>query len=271
MFTSIRSRFRAGGELYEASLALHEQAGDRDGQAQTLTGWGFLRASQDDHHGAREVLDRALALARPSPDRYFAAAALLMAALAASLTTDTALARARAAESAQLFTEIGDLRGAGYARSVLAECEVLEGNPREGLAILQACVRDFEAVLDRWGLLIATETAVLAHAASGDWSRASVGVGVAESLSERIGGHPFPAGKTLVDTVKAQITGELGTAAVPLGEAGRAAGRFDRIGGRTGARRGTCKSASATGISAHPPRAGNHRADRRGPYQPADR
>jgi len=234
VFTGIRSRFRRGGELYEASIALHEQAGDRDGEAQALGGLGFLRVSQDDRQGAIEALDRALALAGQSPDQYSAAVAFLMAGLTASLMADKALAKAHAAKSAELFTEIGDLRGAGYARSVLAECLILEGVPREGLAILQACVGDFEAVLDRWGLLISTETAALAHAAVGDWSRAAIAAGVADSLSERIGGEPFPPGKAPIDTIRATLTAELGAAATALREAGRAAGRSDQIGAALG-------------------------------------
>jgi non-specific serine/threonine protein kinase len=229
VFTSLRSRFRQGGQLFEASIALHEQAGDRDGQARALAIFGFWRANQDDRQGAAEALDRALALARQSRDRYYPAIALLMAGLTASLMTDTALARARAAESVKLFTEIGDRRGASYARSVLAECTIHEGNPREGLAILRVCVGDFEAVLDRWGLLISTESAALAHAALGDWSRAAIAAGVADSFSERIGGQPYPAGKAPIDTITAKTAAELGAAATPWRESGRVAGRGDRI------------------------------------------
>jgi predicted ATPase/DNA-binding CsgD family transcriptional regulator len=239
VFTSVRSGFQRGGELFEASIALHEQAGDRQGQAQALAILGFWRANQDDRQGAVEAIDRALALARQSRDRYFAAFALLMASMTASLMADPALAKARAAESVKLFTEIGDRRGAGYARCVLAECLVREGNPREGLAILRACVGDFEALLDRWGLLISTGSAMLAHAALGDWSRAAVAAGVAESLSERIGGHPAPAVQRPIDTITAKTAAELGAAAAPLREAGRAVGRGDRI-------------AAALGLAAEP-------------------
>jgi non-specific serine/threonine protein kinase len=229
VFTSVRSGFQRGGQLFEASIALHEQAGDRQGQAQALAILGFWRANQDDRQGAVEAIDRALALARQSRDRYFAAFALLMASMTASLMADPALAKARAAESVKLFTEIGDRRGAGYARCVLAECLVREGNPREGLAILRICVGDFEALLDRWGLLISTGSAMLAHAALSDWSRAAIAAGVADSFSERIGGHPAPAVQGPIDTITAKTAAELGAAAAPLRDAGRAAGRGDRI------------------------------------------
>jgi predicted ATPase/DNA-binding CsgD family transcriptional regulator len=229
VFTSVRSGFQRGGQLFEASIALHEQAGDRQGRARALAIFGFWRANQDDRQGAVEAIDRALALARQPEDRYFAAFALLMASMTASLMADPALAKARAVESVKLFTEIGDRRGAGYARCVLAECQAREGNPHEGLAILRVCVDDFEALLDRWGLLISTGSAMLAHAALGDWSRVAIAAGIADSLSERIGGHPAPAIQGPIDTITAKTAAELGAAAAPLREAGRAVGRGDRI------------------------------------------
>jgi non-specific serine/threonine protein kinase len=239
VFSMLRSGFQRGGQLFEASIALHEQAGDRDGQARALALLGFWRANRDDRQGAADAIDRALALVRQSRDRYFAAFALLIASMTASLMADPALAKARAADTAKLFTEIGDRRGAGYARCTLAECLIRDGNPQEGLALLRACVGDFEALLDRFGLLISTGTAVLAHAALGDWNRAAIAAGVADSLSERIGGHLPPALQGPIDTITAQTAAELGPAAGPLREAGRAAGSGDRI-------------AAALGLAAEP-------------------
>jgi DNA-binding CsgD family transcriptional regulator len=149
-----------------------------------------------------------------------------------------ALAREHATESIKLFTEIGDRRGAGYARCVLAECLIEEGSPQESLALLRECVRDFEALLDRWGLLISTGSAVLAHAALGDWSRAAIAAGVGDSLGERIGGQLAPAVQEPIDAITAKTAAGL-RAAATLREAGRAAGRGDRI-------------ATALGLAAEP-------------------
>jgi predicted ATPase/DNA-binding CsgD family transcriptional regulator len=229
VFASLRNGFGHFRKLFEESAALHEQSGDRQGQAQALAILGFWRANQGDRRGAVETIDRALAVARQSGDQYAAAFALLMAGITASVLADMPLAKARAAESIKLFTEIGDRRGAGYARCVLAECLVYEGDPREGLAILRVSVGDFEALLDRWGLLISTGSAALAHAALGDWSRAAIAVGVADSLSERIGGHLAPGVRAPIDNITAETAAELGAAAAPLRESGRVVGRGDRI------------------------------------------
>ena len=239
VFTSLRSGFQRGGQLFEESIALHERAGNHEGQVRALAILGFWRANQDDRQGAAEAIDHALAMARQSPDRYFAGFALLMGSMTASLMADPALAKERATDSVKLFTEIGERRGAGYARCVLADCLIRDGNPREGLAILRVCISDFEALLDRWGLLISTGSATLGYAALGDWGRAAIAAGVVDSLGERIGGHPGPAILAPIDAVTAKTAAELREAAAPLRDAGRAAGRSDRI-------------AAALGLAAEP-------------------
>jgi predicted ATPase/DNA-binding CsgD family transcriptional regulator len=230
VIASLRHQIRRAGELFEDSTAMHERAGDHGGHAQFLALTGLWRANQGDSEGAAEAVDRAIALAgRWSQDRYVAALALMMGSLTALLTADTALAQARATESLNLSTEIGDRRWAGYARCVLADCLSREGNPHEALALLRVCVADFESLLDRWGLLISANSAVLAHAALGDWDQATFAAGVADSLSERIGGRPYPALQAAVEAVSVTAAAELGEAATARREAGRTAGRSDQI------------------------------------------
>jgi predicted ATPase/DNA-binding NarL/FixJ family response regulator len=229
IITGLRGGFQRGGELLAASVGLYEQDGDVKGQAEALAILGFWRANQADHDGAAELLDRSLVLARQSPDRYSTAFALEMASMAAFLAADTALARTRAAQSAQLFTSIGDSRGACYAQSVRADCLIREGSPAAALALLQTCVATFESLPDRWGLLISSGSAALAHAAMGEWRRAGIAIGVAEALTERIGARLAPLVQAAIDAVAAKTAIELGAAAAHIQEEGRAAGRTDRI------------------------------------------
>jgi non-specific serine/threonine protein kinase len=228
-FTCLRGDFQRGGELFAASIALYEQADDLSGQARALAILGYWRANRGDREGSAEALARAMLLAGLAQNRYPAAFARLMAGLAAASMTDRALARAHAAQSVELFSEIGDRRGAGYAQCVLADCLSAEGAPAESLAILRTCVGVFEELLDRWGLLISTVSAALAHAAFGDWRQTAFALGVADSLSERIGGHPFPAVQAAIDAIAAKTAAELGPSATPRREAGRAVGHGDCI------------------------------------------
>ena len=229
LFASLRGEFRRGGELLAASIALYEQTDDLPGQVRALAILGYWRANDGDHEGSAEALDHAMVLARRARDRYPAAYARLMAGMAASSMADSTRARAYAIQSAELFSEIGDYRGAGYARCVVADCLSGEGVPAEALAILRTCLSVFEQLPDRWGLLISTGSAALTHAARGDWRQTAFALGVADSLGERIGGRPFPAMQAAMEAIAAKTAAELGSSATPPREAGRAAGRGDRI------------------------------------------
>jgi non-specific serine/threonine protein kinase len=229
LFTSLRGEFQRGGELFAASIALYEQTDDRPGRARTLAILGNWRANHGDREGSAEALDRAMRLAELAQDPYSAAYAQLMAAMAASSLNDRALARAHAAQGVALFTELGDRRGACYARCVLADCLSGEGAPAESLAILRTCLGVFEELQDRWGLLMSTTSAALTRAALGDWRQTAFALGVADSLSERIGGQPFPAVQAAIDAIAAKTGAELGPSAAPPREAGKAVGRGDLI------------------------------------------
>jgi len=229
LLTSLRGDLQRGGALLAASITLFEQVDDLPGQARALAVLGYWRANHGDREGSAEALDRASLLARLAHDPYSAAYAHLMAGMAASSLTNRALARAHAAQSVALFTEIGDRRGAGYAQCVLADCLSGEGSPIESLAILRTCLGVFEELLDRWGLLISTISAALARAALGDWPQAAFALGVADSLSERIGGRPFPAVQAAIDDIAAKTFVELGPLAVPRRVAGKPVGRGDCI------------------------------------------
>jgi non-specific serine/threonine protein kinase len=168
-------------------------------------------------------------LAGRAPDLYPAAYARLMAAMAAFSMDDRTLAREYATQSVELFRKIGDQRGAGYARCVVADCLSGEGVPAEALPILRACFGVFEGLVDRWGLLISTGSAALTYAARGDWRKAAFALGVVDSLGERIGGRLFPVMQAAISATAALTTKELGSSADPPCEAGRAVGRGDSI------------------------------------------
>ena len=238
VINSLRGQSKPVSELFAASIALYEQVDDLQGQARALAILGFWLASHADC-GAAEALERALGLAKQSQDRYFAAFALLMAAMAASVRGNTALARTHAVRSIRLSAEIGDSRGAGYAQCVLAECLVNDGAPAEGLVILRECIGVFEALTDRWGLLVSAGSMALAHAAIGDWAQAAFVLGVADSLRDRIGGRPFRGVQAAIDAVAVKTAAQLGAKIIFQRDAGRAAGRGEHIAAALGAAKET--------------------------------
>jgi len=229
LFSCLRGEFQRGGALFTASIPLFEQADDPPGQARALAILGYWRANHGDRKGSAEALDRAMLLADLGQDQYSAAYTQLMAGMAASSMADRALARAHAVRSLELFSGIGDRRGVGYARCVLADCMSGEGASTESLAALRTCIGVFEEFLDRWGLLLSTISVAQAHAALCDWRQTAFALGVADSLSERIGGQPFPAVQAAIDVTAAKAAAELGLSTAPQREAGRAVGRGDCI------------------------------------------
>jgi non-specific serine/threonine protein kinase len=229
VLTSLRGEFQRGGELLAASIALYEQADDLSGQVRALAILGFWRANDGDREGAAEALDQAMLLAGRTRDLYPAAYARLMAGMAVSAMADRTLARAYATKSVELFSEMGDHRGAGYARCVVADSLSGAGAPAEALAISRTCLEVFEEFRDRWGLLVSTGSVALAHAARGDWRQTAFALGVADSLGERIGGRLFPVMQAAIDAIAAKTAAELGPLANPPREAGRAVGRGDCI------------------------------------------
>lgn len=100
---------------------------------------------------------------------------------------------------------------------------------------MRACSGVFETLVDRWGLLISAGSIALAHAALGDWAQAAFALGVADSLSERIGGRPFQGVQAAIDAVAAKTVAELGAEITFQRQAGMAVGRGEHIAAALGA------------------------------------
>jgi predicted ATPase/DNA-binding CsgD family transcriptional regulator len=219
----IRGLIKEGAAWLEE--ALQRAPGPPGTRAAALAGLAVFISLRGEFQRGGELLAASIALYEQADDAY----ARLMAGMAAFSMADRTLARTYATQSVELFSEIGDYRGAGYARCVVADCLSCAGVPAEALAILRTCLGVFEELLDRWGLLVSAGSAALAHAARGDWRQTAFALGVADSLGERIGGRLFPAMQAAIDDIAAKTAEELGSSATPPREAGRAVGHGDSI------------------------------------------
>jgi DNA-binding CsgD family transcriptional regulator len=70
---------------------------------------------------------------------------------------------------------------------------------------------------------------MVACAALGDWPQVATLLGIMDSLAERTGGQLFPHVQEMIDTHAAEAARQLGPAVERGREAGRVAGRGDRI------------------------------------------
>ena len=128
-----------------------------------------------------------------------------------------------------MFARIGDRRAVGYAKVVLGDCLVRDGDWAKALATLREGMHIFEALPERWGLLYGTSLLADATAAVGDWPRVALLLGVVDTLSERLGGQIFPHMQQAIDTIAAKTSRQLGQAASAHRETGRVIGRSDGI------------------------------------------
>ena len=114
------------------------------------------------------------------------------------------LARARTAESAGLFTRIGDQRAVGYCLVAQGDCLIRDSFPADAIPLLREGMGIFDALPERWGLLYGTSLLAMAAAALGDWPQVVTLLGVIDTLSERISGQLFPQIQAVIDEIAAQ-------------------------------------------------------------------
>jgi DNA-binding NarL/FixJ family response regulator len=216
--------------LFTACIAAYQQAGDPHGQARALANLGNSLAIGGNSAEAAEAFNQALTLARRSRDRWHVAYALFLSGQGENLTGgDQAVARARVAESAELFCEVGDNRAVGYARVVLAACLLAEGQPGDALVSAREGMRAFEELPERWGLFYGSAVLAASAAGIGDWPCAAMLLGVLDTLGDRTGGQLFPHLQAVLDELASEAAQHLGPALSAARKAGRVTGRSDRI------------------------------------------
>jgi non-specific serine/threonine protein kinase len=229
VIVSLRGEHQRGSELFAESVAEYQRTGDLRGESRAWADLGNARTILGDRAGADEAYVNALELARRSGDRWYEATALMLSGWARAATGDTAVAVPRLTASARMFGEIGDRRAVGYVLSCLGDCELRAGRLDSAVRMLREAVSVFEDLPDRWGLLHGASLLTVACAAMGDWPQVGMLLGVMDSLTERTGAQLFPQVQEVIDAHAAEAARQLGPALERSREAGRVAGRGDRI------------------------------------------
>jgi DNA-binding SARP family transcriptional activator/tetratricopeptide (TPR) repeat protein len=110
------------------ALALHRKAGDKRGQAWTLTGLGLLRTLTGDYQAAAASYQQALALFGDLGDQYGQAWTLNGLGLLQQLTGDYPAAAASQQQALALFGDLGDLPGQAQALNTLGVVQLETGD-----------------------------------------------------------------------------------------------------------------------------------------------
>lgn len=225
----LRGKLDHGLDLFRRSVGEYATLGDLRGQSRALTHLGNGLALTGDANGAARVFADAKAAAAESGDDWYVAFALYLASWAASIHGDTSLMRSQAKECCRLFSGKGDRRGVGYALASLADAMIRDGQADQAMPVLRESIGIFDALPERWGLLVAMDVLAEAAAALGDWTRFTTVLGVIGSLSERIGGQLFPHQVAALERLATLAEAELGAGFAPARRAGEAIGRGDGI------------------------------------------
>lgn len=123
--------------LYEESLALRRELGDKQNIAASLNNLAVLAYEQGDYAEARTLHEESLALRRELGDKQSIAASLNNLGLVAHLQDDYKAARTFQEESLGLFREVGDKHGIAYSLFNLGNVSYAQGDNAEARPLLE--------------------------------------------------------------------------------------------------------------------------------------
>jgi non-specific serine/threonine protein kinase len=225
----LRGKLGHGLSLFRQSIEDYAMLGDLRGKSRALTHLGNGLALTGDPQEARNAFDEGLAVARECGDDWYVGFALYLGGWAASLQGETARTRSQVAAARDLFARQGDRRAVAYSLQSVAEAMAADGEAAEAMSPLRESVTIFDALPERWGLLMAMDVLAETTALLGDWPRVATLLGIIGSLSERIGGQMFPHQMAGLERLAARAEAELGAAFAAARQAGEAIGRGDGI------------------------------------------
>ena len=155
------------------ALALYREAGDQPGQAWTLDQLGMLRALTGDYPVATASHQQALALFSALGDRPGQAWTLNGLGLVRQLTGDYPAAVASQQEALTLFRDIGDLHGQAYALNSLGVIQEETGDYPAAAASQQQALTLFRDIGHRLGQAHALNDLGLVQQQAGDYPAAA--------------------------------------------------------------------------------------------------
>jgi non-specific serine/threonine protein kinase len=191
-----RGDYQAARQVYEESLGIYRELGDKWGTSGALYCLGSAALGQRDYVGARSILEESLAVARELGSPGQIAEVLENLGRAACFLGDYAGAHARYNESLVLFRELGDQYGSALCLADLAGVLVVAG-----MTTRKAPVRSSKGQGKAEG--IALELAI----------RAAQALGAAQALLDSIGVQLDPMGQELFNSYRAAARTRLGARA----------------------------------------------------------
>jgi tetratricopeptide (TPR) repeat protein/transcriptional regulator with XRE-family HTH domain len=199
--------------LYQATLATARRAGDRAGQADTLSELGILQREAGEYPAAADSLTQAVELFRGLGDRLGQASALDQLGTVQNETGDHAAAAASHRQAIDLYRDLGHRMGQGMALKNLGAVLTRTGDYPAAAASCQQALDIFRDVGHRVGQAMAVNNLGLAHSLMGDYPAAAASYQQALALAQDLGHRPGQAIATANLGEVQRLTGDYAAAA----------------------------------------------------------
>jgi tetratricopeptide (TPR) repeat protein len=207
--------------LYDESLTLRRELGDRPGVAVLLNNQGIIARHQHELNDARRMNEESLALFRQLGDRWAIGQLLNNQACVASDQGDYAEARALLEESLFIRRQLGDKAGLALSLNTLADVVLDEGDYAAARPLLDEGLAIARELGDQTAIAYLIEDYGGLAAAEAQPERALRLVGFAAALRETIGAPLPPAEKARVERMIAPARAALQQAAAAAWDSGR--------------------------------------------------
>lgn len=164
--------YAAARALFEESLAINRELGDRRGIAVSLNNLGIVTLRQQDYTAARFLYEESLAIWRELGNRRAIALSLNNLGNVANMQGNYAAARSLHEESLAIFKGLGDRHGIAWSVNHLGDVARDQGDYATARSLYGESLAIFRELGDKWG--IASSLTDLGHVAGdqGDYAAA---------------------------------------------------------------------------------------------------
>ncbi len=183
----VQGDYASARALYEESVAVFRELGDRQGVAGSLCNLGSVADDQGDYTSARALYEESVAVFRELGDRRGVAMSLDNLGIVADRQGDRGSARALHEESLAIRRDLRDLRGAAISLHNLGIVALEQGDHATARALHEESLAIRRELGDRWGVAFSLEGIAAVASALSGPDRAASIWGSAERLREGIG------------------------------------------------------------------------------------
>ena len=207
---SAQCDYAAAHSLFEQSLALYRELGDKRNISSTLLNLGTVVHEQGDYTASRALYEESLALFREIGDKLSISNALYCLGNVADALCDYAAAHSLYEESLALYRKLGDKRGISNALNNLGNVFMKQGDYAEARALYEESLALYRKLGDKRGSAYSLEAFADLAWAQEPSARAPLLWGAAEALREGIGAPLPPSERTRYDQQVAQVRSVIG-------------------------------------------------------------